>query len=1084
MRSLITYTFLALTFAALAGAQIVLDPSPARVAGHPSTTPAEQLVVTNLNPDFGVNGGLYFPEGVAVDTSVSPPILYVADTGNNRILAWKNATSATLANLQPPDLIIGQPNSYTTLPAINGGLYFPTGLVADAKGNLYVADSGNNRVLRYPAPFANGAAVSGSASPVDNKADIVLGQPDMFTSRSANQGGSYSAATLDLASGSSTYIAALAIDTSGNLYVCDAGNRRVLQYPAASLTAGAADPAAAIVIGQAGFTVVSSPTGVTDRSTLYTPAGLAFDSAGRLFVSDSFANRLMVFTPPFSNGMAASRLAGIVTPPPPAATSSTMSAPEGLVMIGNGPAVLDSGYNRLLIFDPYSSADWAVTSGDTTFSQPPPKAIAVLGQGSSLTNFTSSAANAGDPQASFTGTDVATFSSPIAAAVAGTDLFVVDTGNNRVLVYPNAGQAVAATQVLGQSDFPYNSPNSIQGKEFFFGPSSSSSYDAGIAVDSSASTPHLYVSDPNNHRVLGFADARKVGPGVLADIVIGEPDMKTAVCNFGGVTNPSTETNAPPRQPTQSSLCYPTGLAVDPATGNLFVADSLNGRVLRFPAPFAPNASLQADLVLGQSGFTGISNPQASQSVMALPYGLVFDPQRGLLVSDEGANRVLLFSMTNPTNGEPASTVIGQPNFVATSSSVLSGPHHIAEDSIAEVYVADTGHNQILVFNIPTGASTTTPVSSFTGLSSPEAVWVNQNTVAGYHNDIWVGDNTGLSRFPVPNPLGNNTATLTMPVAEVVGPSLTCTGSLCEYPAIAITQDSFGALYVADLSNRVAIHYPALAGTNGASFVCAMGCSLGGQTDVPYYLAPGAYASLFTFSPVTLPVTATANTVLPIPTTLGGVQVQVNGLPAPVTYVSPTQINFVVPFEAPTSGTAELAVVNPSTSQVLGSGSMIMNVAAPGFFLTKQTTAGAAPAAGQIAAENCNNSPCEDTVNSTANPANPGSTIQLYLTGQGSFPGVPPDGQGSTGAVSTASVPAVYIGGTQGKVSYSGLAPGYPGLWQINVEIPSGSSLTNLPGFPVGVYPVQVYYEGLLSNTPAGNANPSLATTIAINGPE
>jgi hypothetical protein len=51
---------------------------------------------------------------------------------------------------------------------------------------------------------------------------------------------------------------------------------------------------------------------------------------------------------------------------------------------------------------------------------------------------------------------------------------------------------------------------------------------AGIAVDSSTSTPHLYVSDPNNNRVLGFADARKAGPGVQADIVIGEPDMSTA----------------------------------------------------------------------------------------------------------------------------------------------------------------------------------------------------------------------------------------------------------------------------------------------------------------------------------------------------------------------------------------------------------------------------------------------------------------------------------------------------------------------------------------------------------------------------
>jgi hypothetical protein len=51
---------------------------------------------------------------------------------------------------------------------------------------------------------------------------------------------------------------------------------------------------------------------------------------------------------------------------------------------------------------------------------------------------------------------------------------------------------------------------------------------------------------------------------------------------------------------------------------------------------------------------------------------------------------------------------------------------------------------------------------------------VNQNTVAGYHNDIWVGDANGLSRYPVPNPLGTgNTPTLTMPAAEVAGPSLT-----------------------------------------------------------------------------------------------------------------------------------------------------------------------------------------------------------------------------------------------------------------------------------------------------------------------
>jgi uncharacterized protein (TIGR03437 family) len=1090
MRSLYTFSFLALTFAAVASAQIVLDPSPARVAGHPSATPAEQLVVANINPNLGVKGGMYLPEGVAVDTSGSTPILYVADTLNNRILAWKNATSATLTNLQPPDLIIGQPDAFTTLPTTNGGLYYPVGLVVDAKGNLYAADAGNNRVLRYPAPFANN-----NASP-----DIVLGQADKFAANKANQGGAISAQTLCLSggcpAGRATFLCSLAMDSSGDLFVADAGNRRVLEYLAASLTSGAADPAASVVIGQAGFTLASSPTGLTDRNTLYEPAGLAFDSAGHLFVSDSYASRLLVFTPAggaFSNGMAASRLAGIVNPAPSGATASTLLGPNGLVMINNGPAVLDSGNNRLLIFDAFSSPDWAAAAGDTTVSTPPPVAIAALGQGSSLTNFTSTKANAGNPQASFSnnGAQIATFSNPLAAAVAGTDLFVVDAGNNRVLVYPNAGQAAAATVVLGQSDFPYNSPNSIRGQEFYFGPSASTGYDAGIVVDSSSGTPHLYVSDPNNHRVLGFTDARKVGPGVQADIVIGEPDMRTAVCNYNGAANPPIEPL--PRQPTASSLCYPTGLAVDPGTGNLFVADTYNGRVLRFPSPFTtPTSMEQADLVLGQSGFTGVSNPQASQSVMVSPYGLVFDPQRGLLVSDATANRVLLFSMTNPTNGEPASTVIGQTDFVSISNAVLKSPHHIAEDTIAELYVADSGHNQIAIFGIPTSASTNIPIGSFPGLSSPEAVWVNQNPVAGPTNDIWVGDSSGLSRYtPLAAGATSETPTLRMQAAELsAGQSLFCTGTNpCVLPAIAITQDSYGALYVADTSNRVGIHYPALSGTNGASFVCAMGCNLGTLTDPFYYLAPGAYASLFGFSG-SFASSVTTDTVLPVPMTLGGVQVLVDGRPSPITYVSPSQINFVVPFEAPTSGTAQVAVVNPATSQVLGSGSAIMNVASPGFFIesclppcvpTVQT-----PSPGQVAARNCNvvNGQCDNTVNGTAFPAQPGSTIQLFLTGQGPISGAPPDGQADCSAgLSTGPQPEVIIGTTVAKVTYSGLAPCFVGLWQINAVIPANPGQPPT-GFPSNVFPVLVDFQGLVSDPSTNIHIPSLAQTIVINAPQ
>jgi uncharacterized protein (TIGR03437 family) len=1081
MRLRYSCVLLTLCLAAAASAQIVLDPNPARVLGHPAVTPSEQLTVTNVNPNFSGNGGMYLPTGVAVDTTGSTPILYVADTYNNRVLAWKNATSATLKNLQSPDLIIGQPNATTTFQNSNGGLYYPTGLLVDPKGNLYIADTGNNRVLRYPTPFAD----TSNESP-----DIVLGQPDKFTSRHGNQGTTPSAQTLCLAQelpgdppcagGPGPFVAGLAMDSSGNLFVADAGNGRVLRFLSSSLTSGATDPAADIVIGQTSFTAVAGPAkGQLDLDTLEVPAGLAFDAEGHLFVTDGL-NRLVVYpgsvsSPTATSNIGAIRLAGIVNPPPATPTSSTLYSPNGIVMINDGPAVMDTYNNRVLIFDKFSSSDWTTT--DSTLAVPPPIAVAVLGQGSSLNAFTTSSANNGLQQPSAT-----SLYAPFAGALAGTDLFVADTSNNRILVYPSAPTVATASVVLGQSDFPYNSVNAIQGKEFYFG--SSGSADAGLAVDSSSSTPHLYVSDPDNNRVLGFADARKVAPGVTADIVIGQPNLQAAVINFGGVYNSTTQA----AQPTASSLYHPTGLAVDPGTGDLFVADSYNGRVLRFPAPFdASNSSQTANLVLGQAAFTGASNPQASASVMVNPYGLVFDANVGLFVSDIAANRVLLFPIANATNGEAATKVIGQTSFTATSPSVLNSPHHIAEDTINQLYVADTGNNRVAVFVVPSGSSTTVASSSYTGtqggggLYQPKGVWVNTSTVAGYQNDVWVADGNGLSRFPVPNPLGNaNTATLTEPAADILGgASLACTGSNpCGYGAIAVTQDGYGNLYAADSTNRVAVHYQALAATNGASFVCAMGCNLGGLSKPQYYLAPGAFASIFAFNGQTFASAATNNTSTPIVTTLANIQVQVNGTPSPLTTVAPSQINFIVPFAAPQSGTAEVVVENTVTSQVLGSGTVAMNTASPGFFTQNQT------GAGPISALDCNtvaNGSCDDHLNSTTNPAMPGSTIQLFLTGQGSIAGAPPDGEGECAQIPTPA-PKVVIGGSTASVSYSGLAPCYAGLWQINAVIPT--NIIGLPGaWPANTFPVIIEYQGLPSNTPANNANPSLATTIVVQAP-
>ena len=222
-----------------------------------------------------------------------------------------------------------------------------------------------------------------------------------------------------------------------------------------------------------------------------------------------------------------------------------------------------------------------------------------------------------------------------------------------------------------------------------------------------ASTPHLYVSDPNNHRVLGFADARKVGPGVPADLVIGEPDLRPASAILAASqTHPPKQTRRP-GSPPNPAFAIPRDWRwiQPPATSSwptlIMGACCDSRRPLRQEPP--ARRPIWCWAKPDSRGFR-IRKP-ASPSWRFLTAW--FSTRSADCWSPiEGANRVLLFPMTNPTNGEPASTVIGQPNFAGTSTTVLSPPHHIAEDTIAEVYVADAGHNQILVFNIPSGTST------------------------------------------------------------------------------------------------------------------------------------------------------------------------------------------------------------------------------------------------------------------------------------------------------------------------------------------------------------------------------------------
>ena len=687
-------------------AQVTLNPVPSRAVGQARQLPGFQ--VDTQAPNLVEGREVYQPAGIALDTSASPPVVYVSDTLNNRILVWQNALA--FSNGKPADRVIGQLDQYKTTPYGPGTsrttwMRAPSGL-AVLDGDLYVVDGGNNRILRFRKPMA---------VPADQQyvPDLVIGQPNMNSKVANAPAGQVGTKGIALAANNGTFTAAIAFDSSKNLWLTDAGNERVLRFPYSAISGNNVfGPDADMELGQLDYTSVQttqvpgSDTGRRIKNQLNVPTALAFDSVGRLYVGDYNpadpynTSRVLVFEPPFTPGKSASRVMGVFpvqqtggpVPSQQSIYSVRMADVQAIFMLPGtqGIGILDAGFSRLLLFDSYDQ--WPAEA--TSFS---PSAKAIIGHATGLsgTNSTDSkslSANDGNAQSS-----AVTFSVPQAAAFFNNELFVADTYNNRVIVLPYQNTTFgAAYRLLGQDRYDSNSINLIEGREFQF-VTSNGVANAGLALDTTGDSPRLYVADTYNHRVLGYKDVRALKAGAAADIVIGQPDMATAVCNFpnGDVTKPG-----------QSSLCYPVGLLVDSA-GNLYVADSGNGRVVRFPTPFSHAGNQVADVVLGQSDFfTRITD--ASNRNMSSPYGLAFAGNNGLLVSDSVLNRVLFFPFTNGTftsadNGKAATKVFGQQDFNSSvsgnSDTSMNSPRHLSADTDGRPYVVDTGNSRVLIFD-------------------------------------------------------------------------------------------------------------------------------------------------------------------------------------------------------------------------------------------------------------------------------------------------------------------------------------------------------------------------------------------------
>ncbi len=229
---------------------------------------------------------------------------------------------------------------------------------------------------------------------------------------------------------------------------------------------------------------------------------------------------------------------------------------------------------------------------------------------------------------------------------------------------------------------------------------------------------------------------------------------------------------------------------------------------------------------------------------------------------------------------------------------------------------------------------------------------------------------------------------------------------------------------------------------NGASFVRGAA------------LAPGSIASVFGSN---LASSNAAADKVPLPTSLAGASLQFNNaLPIPAFFVSPGQANVQIPWELTGQTQASLApTVAGSTYNAV---TIQLAPFAPGIFSTNQQ--GTGQGAIQIANTVLFAAPEGSIPGAQARPARKGEFLTIYCTGLGDVSNRPASGAAASGSSlsTTKATPTVTIGGVSTPVSFSGLSPGFVGLYQVNVQVPDGAAVGN-------AIPLEITIGAVKSNT-------------------
>lgn len=481
-------------------------------------------------------------------------------------------------------------------------------------------------------------------------------------------------------------------------------------------------------------------------------------------------------------------------------------------------------------------------------------------------------------------------------------------------------------------------------------------------------------------------------------------------------------------------------------------ADNTFDLFVAIPAP-ASGAVLGGPYTTMSVEFPGgtTANMRATQfSLSALPLGSL----SSFTVSGHAANLSQGIPQSQQVTGATFTMGIdGSGSFTvgsANTSNLLSGTRTLYLSATGNVILGGSttpgGHDIVIGVKAATEASNATWNSTFWG----SGLRVDTSSVSGYAGSLaargqgkitWtkrikalvlsagVGttDFTGINNY---NLKADGTGTV-----DLTAVGLNAGGTLLVGAAISPVDPGAYEIYFGAQAPALAgsgVYLNPLGVINAASFA---------PPGNP--VSPGQFVALFGTGLAASNQTAKP----PYPMSLGGVSVLINGKTAPLYFVSPGQINALVPF-ATTGPAATIVVQNNNVS----SNTVTVPVAptSPGVYSMDQSGSGS----GAILH-------ADYSLVNDASPATAGETVLIYLTGMGTTnPAVADGTAGNPSTLYNAVAPvAVYAGGKAGTVVFRGLAPGYPGLYQINVTLPNPLPPSNGGRLPLAVGTLNAYHD-------------------------